>query len=38
MTILTVIVAIIGFGIIIMIHEAGHFFVAKKCGIWYISI
>ena len=33
MTILTVIVAIIGFGIIIMIHEAGHFFVAKKCGI-----
>ena len=33
MTILTVLVAILGFGIIIMIHEAGHFFVAKKCGI-----
>ena len=33
MTILTVLAAILGFGIIIMIHEAGHFFVAKKCGI-----
>ena len=33
MTFLTVLVAIICFGIIIMIHEAGHFFVAKKCGI-----
>lgn len=30
---LTVIVAILCFGIIIMIHEAGHFVVAKKCGI-----
>ena len=30
---ITVIVAILCFGIIIMIHEAGHFFVAKKCGI-----
>ena len=33
MTILTVIAAIIGFGIIITIHEAGHFFVAKKCNV-----
>ncbi len=33
MTLLTVLVAILCFGIIIMIHEAGHFFVAKKCGI-----
>ena len=33
MTILTVIAAIFGFGVIIMLHEAGHFFVAKKCGI-----
>ena len=33
MTFITVIVAIICFGIIIMIHEAGHFFVAKKSGI-----
>ena len=33
MTILTVLAAILGFGIIIMLHEAGHFFVAKKCGI-----
>ncbi len=33
MTILTVIAAILCFGIIIMIHEAGHFFVAKKSGI-----
>lgn len=33
MTILTILAAILGFGIIIMIHEAGHFFVAKKCGI-----
>ena len=33
MTILTVLAAILCFGIIIMIHEAGHFFVAKKSGI-----
>lgn len=33
MTILTILAAILGFGIIVMIHEAGHFFVAKKCGI-----
>ena len=33
MTIVTVLVAILCFGIIIMIHEAGHFFVAKKSGI-----
>ena len=33
MTLLTVLVAVLCFGIIIMIHEAGHFFVAKKCGI-----
>ncbi len=33
MTILTILAAIFGFGVIIMIHEAGHFFVAKKCGI-----
>lgn len=31
--ILTVIVAILCFGLIIIVHEAGHFFVAKKCGI-----
>ena len=33
MTFLTVLAAIICFGIIIMIHEFGHFIVAKKCGI-----
>ena len=33
MNIITIIVAILCFGIIIMIHEAGHFFVAKKSGI-----
>ena len=33
MTLVTILVAILCFGIIIMIHEAGHFFVAKKCGI-----
>ena len=33
MNFITVLVAILCFGIIIMIHEAGHFFVAKKCGI-----
>lgn len=33
MTLVTVLVAILCFGIIILIHEAGHFFVAKKCGI-----
>lgn len=33
MTILTVIAAVFCFGVIIMIHEAGHFFVAKKSGI-----
>lgn len=33
MTILTVLAAILCFGIIIIIHEAGHFFVAKKSGI-----
>lgn len=33
MTILTVLAAILCFGVIIMIHEAGHFFVAKKSGI-----
>ena len=33
MTLLTVLIAILCFGVIIMIHEAGHFFVAKKCGI-----
>ncbi len=33
MTILTVLAAVLCFGIIIMIHEFGHFIVAKKCGI-----
>lgn len=33
MTILTILAAILGFGVIIIIHEAGHFIVAKKCGI-----
>ena len=33
MNIITILVAILCFGIIIMIHEAGHFFVAKKSGI-----
>ena len=33
MTFLTVIAAIFCFGIIITIHEAGHFFVAKKCNV-----
>ncbi len=33
MTLLTVLITILCFGVIIMIHEAGHFFVAKKCGI-----
>ena len=33
MNIITILVAILCFGVIIMIHEAGHFFVAKKCGI-----
>ena len=33
MNILTILAAIHCFGIIIMLHEAGHFFVAKKCGI-----
>ena len=33
MNLITILVAILCFGIIIMIHEAGHFFVAKKSGI-----
>lgn len=33
MTLVTVLAAILCFGIIIMIHEAGHFFAAKKSGI-----
>jgi len=33
MTFLSVILAILGFGVIIIVHEAGHFFVAKKSGI-----
>ena len=33
MNIITILVAILCFGIIIMLHEAGHFFVAKKSGI-----
>lgn len=33
MTIVTVLVSILCFGIIILLHELGHFFVAKKCGI-----
>ena len=33
MNIVTIIAAIICFGIIIFLHELGHFFVAKKCGI-----
>ena len=33
MTFVTVLIAILCFGIIIMIHEWGHFIVAKKCGI-----
>ena len=37
MTLLTVLVAILCFGVIIMIHEAGHFFVAKKSGIKVIE-
>lgn len=33
MTIVTILAAILCFGVIITLHEAGHFFVAKKCGI-----
>lgn len=33
MTLVTILIAVLCFGIIIMIHEAGHFFVAKKSGI-----
>lgn len=33
MNIITILAAILCFGIIIIIHEAGHFFVAKKSGI-----
>lgn len=33
MTIITILAAVLSFGVIIMIHEAGHFFVAKKSGI-----
>ena len=30
---MSIIVAILVFGMIILIHEFGHFIVAKKCGI-----
>jgi len=33
MTLLTILAAVFCFGVIIFIHEAGHFFVAKKSGI-----
>lgn len=33
MPIVTVLAAILCFGVIIFLHELGHFFVAKKCGI-----
>ncbi|MBE6680355.1 MAG: site-2 protease family protein [Ruminococcaceae bacterium] len=33
MTALLVIVAILAFGVMIAIHEAGHFFTAKACGV-----
>ncbi|MBP3937677.1 MAG: site-2 protease family protein [Clostridia bacterium] len=33
MDILSIIVAVLLFGIIVLIHEWGHFFVAKRCGI-----
>ncbi len=33
MNLLSVLAAIFCFGIIILIHELGHFFVAKKCGV-----
>ncbi|MCQ2416794.1 MAG: site-2 protease family protein [Oscillospiraceae bacterium] len=33
MTILTILATLLCFGVIIFIHEAGHFFVAKKCGV-----
>ena len=33
MNFLSVLAAIFCFGIIIFIHELGHFFVAKKCGV-----
>lgn len=33
MDILSIIVAVLLFGLIVLIHEWGHFFVAKRCGI-----
>ncbi len=33
MSFLSILAAIICFGVIILIHELGHFFVAKKCGV-----
>ena len=31
---MSIFIAIIIFGIIILVHEAGHFVAARKCGIW----
>ena len=34
---MSMIVAILVFGMIILIHEFGHFIVAKKCGIGVVE-
>lgn len=32
--VLTVVVAILVFGVVVLVHEAGHYFAARRCGIW----
>ena len=34
---MSIIVAVLVFGLIVLIHEFGHFIVAKKCGIGVIE-
>ena len=32
-TLISIIIALIIFGVLVLIHEFGHFIVAKKCGV-----
>ena len=37
-TLISIIIALIIFSVLVLIHEFGHFIVAKKCGVVVLSL
>ena len=37
-TLISIIIALIIFSVLVLIHEFGHFIVAKKCGVAHLEV